>query len=392
MSKSAPAPTPKSGAAPALPPHLQRAVDTAVVRGVESALASRPNAPQAPTTSHAKDLLLDVPKEKRLAAALGYRLKSAYLARAERHGKAEGMGELKKFMERVKAAGLFAGVFEQGGLWARETWSSELVEVLRPRSILLAAGARTIGGYGAKLNMGTLGQGVTVYWTAEGKPVQKSNPTDGAISLGAHKLMALCPISNDLLRLGNMDATAVAGEDMAAAISLEVDQVGIKGKGPKKPNGLRQQMKGANRTPIAGTTLENKIADVDGLVETVDTAEVPGGLEGNSGFYYMSPKTYFHLRAQRDTAGWVWPELRDLRNPRLNGMPVFRSTTLNEDRVIGFGLAQQLILGEAVPLEVEVGEDGADFSSDMVTMRGITQVDWLLRHAEAFAEKTGVTY
>ncbi|MFP2897563.1 hypothetical protein [Corallococcus sp. 4LFB] len=60
--------------------------------------------------------------------------------------------------------------------------------------------------------------------------------------------------------------------------------------------------------------------------------------------------------------------------------------------MLGFGLANQLILGEALPLETTMGENGTDFSADMVTMRGITEVDFLLRYSKAFAEKTSVAY
>lgn len=384
-------------AVPAIPPHLQAAVDVAVAKGVEAALAARPNPAQSPVTSGARDLQIDLTKDDRQArlnAALGLRMKQAYLKQAKHFGRGndEQFKALDAFLVRVKASGQFAGVFESGGAFTRETVTSELVELARPNSILLAAGIRTISGYGARLTMGTINEGVKVYWVAEGEPGTPSTVKDGTLVLTAHKLMALARISNDLLRLSAIDAAAIIGADMAAAIGLEIDVTGFKGKGPKRPNGIRSQMDPAARTASAGATAANKVADTDGVMGAVAKACIPGGLKANRGFYYSSTDTFLSLRQARDNAGWLFPDLRVGENPTLNGFPYFYSETLADDEVLGFGLANQLILGEALPLETTMGENGTDFSADMVTMRGITEVDFLLRYSKAFAEKTGVAY
>ncbi|MFP2897562.1 phage major capsid protein [Corallococcus sp. 4LFB] len=269
-------------AAPAIPPHLQAAVDVAVTKGVEAALASRPNPAQGPLVTGARDLQIDLSKDDRQArlnAALGLKMKQAYLKQAKHFGRGndEHFKALDAFLVRVKASGQFAGVFESGGAFTRETVTSELVELARPNSILLAAGIRTISGYGARLTMGTINEGVKVYWVAEGEPAANSTVKDGTLVLTAHKLMALARISNDLLRLSAIDAAAIIGADMAAAIGLEVDTTGFKGKGPKRPNGIRNQMDPAARTTTAGTTAANKVTDTDGVMGAVAKANIPGG-------------------------------------------------------------------------------------------------------------------
>ncbi|MBE4747757.1 phage major capsid protein [Corallococcus sp. ZKHCc1 1396] len=392
--KSAP---PAPATLPPLPAHLQASVDAAVIKGVEAALAARPNNPQGPIVTNVRDLQLDLTKDSRQAhlnAALGLKMKQAYLKQAKHFGRGndEAFQKLDAFLTRVKAAGQFAGIFESGGAFTRETVTSEIVELARPNSILLGAGIRTISGYGARLTMGTIDEGVKVYWVAEGEPGTPSTVKDGSLVLTAHKLMALARISNDLLRLSAIDAAAIIGGDMAAAIGLEIDITGFKGKGPKRPNGIRHQMEQAARTASAGTTAANKVADTDGAMGSVAKAQIPGGLKANKGFYYSSTDTFLALRQTRDSAGWLFPDLRSGENPTLNGFPFHYSETLADDGVLGFGLANQLILGEAMPLETAMGENGTDFSADMVTMRGITEVDFLLRYRKAFAEKTGVAY
>jgi|GEM_PF-3897745 len=390
--KSNPAP----GGVPPLPPSMQRAVDASVTRSVEAAIASRPAAP-AHTPITGKDLQLDLSDESRQTkrfAALGLQMKKTYFERAKAIGldKEERFKTLGAFLERAKSVSHFASVFAQGGAFVQETVSTELVELTRPFSILMKAGVRTISGYGSRLRMGTIDEGVKVFWVAEGEPAQASGIKDGALVLTAHKLMALARLSNDLLRLATVDASALVGKDMAAALSLEVDVTGIKGTGPKRPNGVRAQMAAGQRTATNGTTSAQKIDDTDDVMRAVEKGHIPGGLVSNNGFYYSSTDTYYSLRKLRDTNGWVFPELRDASNPTLNGFPYFRSETLSDDEVLGFGLAGQLIFGEAVPLETAMGESSNDFSADMVTMRAITEVDWLLRYSKAFSEKTGVQY
>ncbi|RJS19565.1 phage major capsid protein [Corallococcus sp. H22C18031201] len=382
-----------------LPPHLQRAVEVASTKAVDAAIAARASAtsPPAPYTSGAKDLQLDLSaptRQKLLYAALGLRMKSAYLERAKHFGFGgdERFKALDSFQTRVKSMGQFAGIYEQGGFFTRETMSTELVELTRPNSILLSAGVRTISNYGARLTMGTIDQGVTVYWVAEGEPPQPSAVKNGALVLQAHKLGALARISNDLLRLGTMDAAALVGQDMAAAIALELDIVGLKGEGVKRPLGIRKQMAAAQRKSSAGTSQDQRIADIDGLMQDVDKTNIPGGLRANNGFYYASTGTYYALRSMRDTGGWVFPELRNAEAPTLNGFPFLRTETLAGDKVFGFGLASQLVFGEAMPLDTQMAENGTDFSADMVTMRALTEVDYLLRYTTAFAERTNVTY
>ncbi|MBL0698943.1 phage major capsid protein [Comamonas sp. JC664] len=389
--------SPRPAAPAALPQVMETAINKAATIAVEAAIASRP----APAAAHApitgKDLQLDLSqdtRQKRLYAALGLRLKSAYLGMAGNFGlaKEEKYKNLGAFLERTKAAGQFVSIFDQFGAFARETVSSELVELCRPNSILMAAGIRTVSDYGAQLTMGTIDEGVKVHWVGEGDGPPVSTMKGGRLVLQAHKLSATGRLSNDLLRLGTIDSAAVVGEDMAAAIALEIDTVGLKGDGVAKPKGVRGQMDQDQRKPTAGGTTTNKIADTDGLLADVSKANIPGGVRANRGFYYSDTETFHALKQTRDNAGWVFPELRDSETPTINGRPYFYSETLAGDDVLGFGLAAQLILGIATPLEVAMGENGTDFSADMITMRGITLVDFLLRYKKAFAERTGMTY
>lgn len=412
-----PTPAPANHAPPPLPPeveaqllpHIERIAEriagVIATKTVEAALASRPNAP-APVTSGAKDLQLDVPNDQRRYAAIGYQVKAAYLRAAEQRGlgKEEKFRRLGRYVERVKTTGVFNSILEQGGIWARETQSTDtsLLEVLRSESVLLKAGAMTITDYGTRLTIGKLKSGVTVYWLAEGEEITKSDVRTALISLGAHEIGALAPLSNALLQLGSMAAAALIGRDMSAAIGAEVDKVGIKGSGAKKPQGYRNQLASAitntlvpsaNVAAISGTSTDNKISDLKDVVQLVHTGNLPGGIGAvNSPAYLMDMDIMYHLGNIRDTAGWVFPGLQDLQNPTINGFPVFVPTSVSGDNRMDFMLAKFLLLGEAQATQYTLGENDGDFAANMVSMRAVGFVDWLVRRAEAFASKTTVSY
>jgi HK97 family phage major capsid protein len=391
----------------AIIPIILKALEThgaaIVTKSVEAALASRPN-PPAPSPITGRDMEIDMPKSERLYAALGYRAKSTYLDRADQMGagKRSEFNGLRKHLARVKASGVFNSIFEQGGaLFARETVSTDtsLIEVLRSESVLLRAGVMTITDYGSRLTIGKLGSGVTVYWLDEGEPITKSDVRTALISLGAQKLGALAPISNDLMRLGTMDANALVGRDITAAIAVEVDRVGIKGSGAKQPLGFRAQLAAntavatLNVAAISGTATADKIADCKKVIQLVDEGNLPGTIgETNAPFYLMPKSTMYGLSNIRDAAGWVFPGLQDLKAPTLNGFPVFSPTSVTGDARIDFVLAKFIMLGEAAPLELTLGENGTDFAADMMSLRAVTHVDWLVRRAEAISSRTGVTY
>jgi HK97 family phage major capsid protein len=384
---------------PALAALITKIAGPIATQAAEAALASRPNnpMPSAPAIT-GKDMQLDVPTSEQRYAWIGYQVKSAYLEAAERRGKGkeEKFAKLRKYVERVKSTGIFNTVLNQGGIWARETQSTDtsLIEVLRSEAVLLKAGAMTLTDYGSRITIGKLDSGVTVYWLAEGEPVTKSDARTALISLGAHEFGALAPISNAVLQLGGMDASAIIGREMAAAIAAEVDLVGIKGSGAKKPQGYRgQTADNGNVEAISGTATTNKIDDLDDLVEQVDSGNLPGGIgEVNSPCYLMDKDIMYSLRRLRDNAGWVFPELRDLKNPMINGFPVFTPTSVAGDNRIDFFLAKYLMMGEAAATQYTLGEADGDFASNMVSMRAIGFVDWLVRRTQAFASKTTVTY
>lgn len=391
----APNPTP-----PAIPPAVQAALEPMVVKTVEAALASRnaatPPAP-APTVTAARDLQMDPDEGKLYEARMGVVVKHAFLARAralgiDRNSEAPVRAQyerLGEYLLKCKSVGAFASLFGQGAESLPVVQSTELIEFLRARMILMRAGVRRVGGYGGKLVIGRQNTGAIAYWVAEGEPAQKTDIKGGLLELGAHKAMGRVQISNDLMRRGDSNASALVGVDVQTAMALLFDEAGLFGKGNKQPLGVLKAMDQAMKSDIAGSSLQNKIDDLDALPAAVEDKDHDFD---DSGFYFMSPKTFWHLRGQRDSGGWVFEGLRDVKNPTHNGFPVLRSSTLRDKKLIGFGLASELYFGAASEMSLALGESGDDFNNDLQTLRVTGYADWQLRHQTAFAAKEKVTY
>ncbi|NNC00209.1 phage major capsid protein, partial [Corallococcus exiguus] len=184
--------TPKPAAPAAVPPVVEAALAPLITKHVEAALAARPAiiSPAAPGRGPALlkyKGMFDT--EHPALAALGVRLKAAFLEYEDRTGreKAKALNQpLREWLEKVKSAGVFESVFAQGGnLWARESRSEEIIDVLRPASILLRAGPRIESGYGSKLTIGVINDGVQVQWEGEDEESSESDLDTGDLILGA---------------------------------------------------------------------------------------------------------------------------------------------------------------------------------------------------------------
>lgn len=374
-------------AAVAIPPDVEAVIDQKITRQVESSLAARPG-PAAPAVLKYKGMF---DTERPALAMLGLRLKKAFIEFEDQNNRDKSKNaHLRDFLDKAKAAGVFESVFNQGGsLWAKETMSEEIIDALRPASILLRAGARTESGYGSKLVIGVINQGVTVAWEGEMEDASESNPDTGDLVLGAHKVMGTTPISNSLMRKGTLKSAEQIANDLVRAIALGIDQAGLFGKGPKKPTGILNTA-GITKSAISGVTTAQKIADLKQMIADVLAANIT--LEGANPFYFMTSGTMMSLSNERDTAGWVFPGLQNFQAPTINGYPVFSTESLAGKQVMGFGLAQELYFGNAAPLEIELGENGNDFKKDRKTLRGVQEVDWVVRRAKAFSVRTGVSY
>jgi HK97 family phage major capsid protein len=307
---------------------------------------------------------------------------------------------------------LGAGDFTAGGALIPPALAAEVIEFLRAKTIVRAAGARVVpmprGTISFRAQTGT----INASYVGESADIGKTQPTVGQVTLTAKKLAALVPISNDLL-LYDADVTADAfvRDDLVRAISVREDLAFIRGDGlSDTPKGIRYWAPTSNinawTSSWAATT--NVEADLMGQITLLESANV----DMTQVVWFMNPRTKNYLRTLRNANGFlVFPTINDV-NPTIYGKPVFVSTNIpknlgtggNETEIYLVGM-QDILIGEAGAagagggLAIDVSPDASyidgslvsSFSRDETVIRAILRHDLGCRHRESISILTGVT-
>ncbi len=298
-----------------------------------------------------------------------------------------------------------AGDFTSGGALLPETFAAEIIEFLRAKTVVRAAGARTLpmnqGSITIRRQTGT----VTATYIGEAENITKTEPTVGQLRMTAKKLAALVPISNDLLRFDAGDtADRFVRDDLVMSMARTEDTAFVRNTGTENaPRGIRYWMQTGNVLTSNGTTATQIEDDFKDLINALETNDAPMVRP----VWFMNPRSKNHLINLRDANGnLIYPEVRTL-TPTLYGYPVF--TTTNIPTNLGGGTETEIyladmnecIIAEVMGMEiavdssasyVESGSLVSSFSRDETVIRAITQHDFGMRHVESAAVITNATW
>ncbi|KKN90102.1 hypothetical protein LCGC14_0232150 [marine sediment metagenome] len=309
-------------------------------------------------------------------------------------------------LSRSIAKALQAGDFTAGGALIPPEFAAEIIDLLRSRSIVRAAGARVLPMNSGTLTIRKATGSSTASYVGESTDIAKTEPTVGQIVLNSKKLAAIVPISNDLLTFSSSPAAdEFVRDDLVLSIATREDQAFLRDTGLQDtPKGLRYWAQAANVSGTNGTSAANVELDFKELIDD---------LEGNDvkmirPVWFMAPRSKNHLINLRDTNGnLIFPDVRGA-SPTLYGYPVFVSTNIpvnlagagNQSEVYFVDMIDAII-GEATALEIAVDASGAymesgtlksAFSRDETLIRAISRHDFAVRHEESVAIKTAVVW
>jgi len=301
---------------------------------------------------------------------------------------------------------LSAGNLAAGGFLVPAEFSNELIELLRSRAVVRAAGPRIV-----PLNNGTLTlprqtAAASASYIGEAKDIPTSEPAGGQLTLTAKKLAALVPISNDLLLYdqGGNAADVFVRDDLVKTIAIREDQAFLRDDGTQdKPKGLLNWAVAANVSASNGTTSDNIETDFKDLINDLEGSNVPMIRP----VWFMHPRSKNHLRNLRDANGnLIFEEIRS-PTPTLYGWPVFVTTHIpinlggGTETEIFFVDMSEVIIGEASGLEIAVDSSASftsgaslvsSFERDETLIRAIARHDLVVRHPESVAIKNTVTW
>lgn len=291
-----------------------------------------------------------------------------------------------------------------GGYLVDTAYSKDFIDFLRPNVVIRRMGATPVPMPDGNLTMRKQTGASTAGYVGERVPAPTTDLQIGNLNMSAKKLMALVPITNQLLRRASMDVDLLVRNDLVTSAGIKEDQQFLRGVGSATaPTGVRNLVNAGNVIPAAGASdLVTVTSDLAKLKLAVINANVPLISCG----YIMSPTTHSFLENIRDANGnKAFPEVAE---GRLGIYPIGVTTSVPDnlggggnETEIYFGAFAHFLIGDTYQVTLAASaeaayDDGgvmrAAFSNDETVIRLIEEHDTQLRYDKAFAVLTGVIW
>ncbi len=313
----------------------------------------------------------------------------------------------------VKALGETAA--GAGAVFAPDEFSTDFIEILRPKCVLGEAGIRTIPMAGQTLTRARQSVATTGAWRGENQVIGYSQPAFDSPQLNLKDFAILCAISNDLLRDQVVSADVIVRDDLVKVGLLALDIAGIRGLGSAyQPRGIRFWIPSANVTgsnAATGTpTLQNAGFDIEKSgTALLNNANVPA----KSRSMILHPRTTGGMKQLKDGVGGFPLALEINTHKTLFGVP-FHETTQIPINLSGGGSggsaeseiyvfeAQEIEMGIGLQPTVEVSREASyldgnlvqqnAFANDQTVVRMVLRADVIMRHNVSAAVINGCTY
>jgi len=296
-----------------------------------------------------------------------------------------------------------------GGFLVPEDVSGEIIELLRPASVVSAMGPRFVPLPNGNMTTNRRTSGAQFGYIAEQQDTPATGQTFGQMKLSAKKFAGLVPISNDLLASASTSVDKLVRDDIVEGAAAAQDLHFLRGAGGENsPLGLRNQLVGTSFEVlnILTMTAVPDLQKVDNDLGRLELALMNQNVDPTGAHYVMSPRTAMYLTNLRDGNGnKAYPEME---NGMLRRKPVHVTTnvptnlgggTLSE---IGLIHPRHVVIGEQDGIKISVSTEAAykdangvmqaAFSRDETLMRLILHNDIGLRHLPAVAWLIGVTW
>ncbi len=299
---------------------------------------------------------------------------------------------------------LAAGDAAAGGFMVDAKLIAEVIELLRPLSVVRRMGAYNPPLVGGNIAWPKVTSGIAADYIGENQNAPHTAATFGQLKLSARKIAALVPISNDLIRGSHGNADMAVRDELVGAIAKREDAAFIRDPGlGNSPKGLRYLAATSNVFAANGSvSLANVTVDLGKLVLALKNANVrmlsPGWL--------MAPRTEQYLMMVRDTNG-AFAFRAEMIAGKLWGYPFAATTQIPTDLGAGneseiyFADFADVVIADVPNMKIEASStaayfDGSTlkpaFSLDQTVIRAVAEHDMGLRHDVSVAVLTAVTW
>lgn len=313
-----------------------------------------------------------------------------------------------------------------GGFIVPPDQMTEIIELLRPKAQVRAAGPRNIPMPRGTMTLPGQASAASASYGSEVGKIASSQQTLNQIVASYKKLTALVPVSNDMMRYADPAVDAFVRDDLIKVIALREDLAFLLGDGTADtPRGYMSfansyalsgggvagiYLPSANSTAAAGGnfitsngtyTLATAASELGGLVNKLDSANVPD----DKRCWFMHPRTKNYLFNVQNSLG-IYAYRDEISKGMLLGYP-FKTTTqipnnikdasgTNSDCSFIFlaEMTETMIL-DSMQMELAVSREGtyvdgngntiSAFQNDQTLIRAIEEHDFQLRHDASVA-------
>lgn len=299
------------------------------------------------------------------------------------------------------SAALSGATETAGGVTVPRAMATEMIELLRSRVVVRAAGARTFPMPAGQIRHAKQTASATAGYAAENAQIAASEPEFGKIDQSFKKLTGLVPVGNSLLRHSGIAMAQTVRDDLLKVMARREDLAFIRGDGSaNSPTGIRNWLLAANwiaalNSGVAATAVAAEAA-LRSVVSRVEDADIS---MANPGWIMRASSKNFLANLRDATGNKLFPSIE--ANGQLLGAPIHTTSqvpnnlgTAGDETEIYFGDFSEAMIGDSMDLSIGVSteagyHDGSSwvsaFQNDLTLMRAISEHDFALEHDEAFA-------
>ncbi len=209
---------------------------------------------------------------------------------------------------------LNVGIDAEGGYLVPDEFEKTLIQALEDQNIMRGLCRVISTGSGDRLIPVVASHG-TATWTAEGGAVAESEDQFSQVTLGAHKVVTIMKVSEELLNDSAFDLEAYISAEYARRIGAAEEEAFIAGDGSGKPTGV------IGSAQVGVTTAAGNAITFDELIDLYHSLKRPYRARAT---WLMADSTAKVIRKLKDTEGqYLWqPSVTAGQPDTLLGRPV----------------------------------------------------------------------
>lgn len=292
-------------------------------------------------------------------------------------------------VQRINAA-LGTGSVSTGGALVPTELAAEVIDLMRARTHVIRAGARTVVMPTKSLTFAKVTGDPSLSWAAEAASISDTGPTFGTVTLTAKTLRAWVKVSRELIE-DAPNLGQVLRDTFARAMAVELDRVALVGSGSgQEPLGIAAA---SGAAPIVSMGTDGAaLTSWDPVLDCLQTLQDANA--GDPSAMILAPRTATAMAKLKDSTG------QPLQVPAdLVGIPRYATTSMPVDQTQGastdassivLGDWRDLLIGARSELQI-VRSDGAFMQTNEIGLLFVMRADIAWTRSASFVQLRGIT-